>query len=115
DPTGGTGVSLADESYSQVALTGGNTVAIYGTRTGIIYIGSNGYITMNSGDLTYTDSLSAHFNRPPLSPLFRDLDPSRGGTVSWKQLGDRVAVTFQGVPIYAAPSAANSFQFELFF
>jgi hypothetical protein len=115
DPTGGTAVSPGDDGFSQVVLSGGSTVAIYGTRLGVFYIGSNGYITMNSGDSAYTPSLTAHFNRPRVSALFRDLDPSTGGTISWKQLADRVAVTFQGVPIYAAPSRVNSFQIELFF
>ena len=64
DPTGGTLLSLTDDSYSSVTLSGGNTVAICSTRSGVLYVGSNGYLTMNSGDTTYTESLSAHFSLP---------------------------------------------------
>ena len=46
--------------------------------------------------------------------MFDDLDPSAGGTVSWKQLSDRVAVTFENVPEHGL-SNANSFQVEMFF
>jgi hypothetical protein len=35
DPTGGTVVTLGDDDYTNVTLTGGQTVAIYNTRTNI--------------------------------------------------------------------------------
>jgi hypothetical protein len=68
---------------------------------------------MDTGDSTYAKSLAAHFNRPRVSGLFADLDPTAGGQVSWKQLGDRVAVTWQDVPEFGFRSP-NSFQVELF-
>jgi hypothetical protein len=49
-----------------------------------------------------------------MSPLFRDLNPAGGGIVSWKQLGDRAAVTYQAVPEYNTANT-NSFQVELFY
>ena len=114
DPTGGTLLSLTDDSYSAVTLSGGNTVAIYGTRSGVLYVGSNGYLTMNSGDTSYLESLSAQFSLPRVSGLFDDLNPGAGGTISWKQLSDRVAVTYQNVPEYGIADV-NSFQMELFY
>jgi len=114
DPTGATIVSLTDDSYDTVTLAGTNTVAIYGWRTNVFFIGSNGYLTMDSGDSFYTPSFMNHFNRPRVSGWFRDLDPASAGTVSWKQESDRVAVTYQDVPEYGA-SAKNSFQIELFY
>src|SRR5262249_48167208 len=114
DPAGGNSVWLSDDSWEQVTLSGANTVALYGQRTNVFFIGSNGYLTLNSGDTTYTESLSAHFNRPRISALFHDLNRGMGGTISWKELGARVAVTYQDVPQYAA-ATPNSFQIELFF
>lgn len=114
DPTGGTTVSLSDDSYVQVTLTGTNTVAIYNRRTNVFFIGSNGYLTMNSGDSEYGESFAYHFNRPRVSGCFDDLNPGSGGTVSWKQTSDRVAVTFSNVPEYGS-SATVSFQIELFY
>ena len=115
DPTGGTPLSLGDDDSSQVTLSGASTVAIYTNRTNVIYVGSNGYLTMNAGDTSYTPSYVSHFSLPRVSALYRDLNPSSGGTVSWKQLADRIAVTYQAVPVYGSSTQTNSFQAELFF
>ena len=45
-----------------------------------------------------TESVDDHFGLPRVSGLWDDLDPGEGGTVSWKQFGDRVAVTWENVP-----------------
>jgi len=116
DPSGGTTVVLLDDSFVQATLSGtNNTVAIYNKRTNVFFIGSNGYLTMNSGDSAYIESYTNHFNRPRVAGLYHDLNPSLGGTISWKQLADRAAVTFQGVPEYGNSSQTNSLQIELFF
>ncbi|MBN2564032.1 MAG: hypothetical protein JXQ75_24220, partial [Phycisphaerae bacterium] len=99
DPSGGTTLSLSDDSYATVTLSGGNTVSIYDHSYGTFYVGSNGYVTFVHGDGTYDESLEAHFSGiPRISALYDDLDPAQGGTVSWKQLADRAVVTWQGVP-----------------
>ncbi|MBN2564031.1 MAG: hypothetical protein JXQ75_24215, partial [Phycisphaerae bacterium] len=98
DPSGGTSLSLSDDSYASVTLSGGNTVSIYDASYSTFNVGSNGYVTFGGGDSDYTESLDDHFNRPRISGLFDDLDPAQGGTVSWKQLADRAVVTWQGVP-----------------
>ena len=115
DPTGGAALTESDDSYARIAVSGGNTVAIYTSRTNVLYVGSNGYLTMNSGDTSLTPTYASHFSLPRVSALYRDLNPTIGGAVSWKQLADRIAVTYQGVPIYGASAQTNSFQVELFF
>lgn len=114
DPTGGTTVSLSDDAFIQVTLTGTNTVAIYSRRTNVFFIGSNGYLTMSSGDSTFSESFANHFNLPRVSACFDDLDPSSGGTVSRKQTSELVAVTFSNVREFGS-SATLSFQIEMFF
>ena len=114
DPTGGTTLSLTDDSYAQVTLTGGATVALYGTTYGTFWVGSNGYITFTSGDSTYNEALAAHFNQPRVSALFDDLDPSQAGSVSWKQLSNRVVVTWWHVTHHGSANQ-NTFQIELYF
>ncbi|MCX6927225.1 MAG: M4 family metallopeptidase, partial [Verrucomicrobia bacterium] len=114
DPTGGITVTLGDDAYATATLTGTNTVAIYNRRTNVFYIGSNGYLTMNSGDTSFSESLAAHFNRPRISACFDDLDPSSGGTVSWKQASDRVAVTYSNVREFGTTATLSS-QIELFY
>jgi uncharacterized repeat protein (TIGR02543 family) len=115
DPTGGTALTLTDDSYTPITLSGGNTVAIYRNRTNVLYVGSNGYLTMNGGDTSYIPSYASHFAYLRVAPLYRDLNPGAGGSITWKQLSDRVAVTYQNVPIYGSSTQINSFQIEMFF
>ncbi len=114
DPTGGTFVSLGDDNSIQVTLSGTNTVAIYTRRNNVFFIGSNGYLTMDSGDAVYVESFENHFNRPRVAALFDDLYPGQGGTVSWKETIDRVAVTFDNVVEFGSSAMVN-FQIEMFY
>lgn len=113
DPTGGTFLSLDDDSYAQIALLDGKSVSLYGTSYTTFFVGSNGYITFDSGDTDFTESITDHFAKPRIAALFDDLYPG-SSTVSWKQLDDRVAVTYQNVPEYSTINS-NSFQIEMFF
>jgi hypothetical protein len=114
NPAGGTPLSLTDDSYATVTLTGGARVWLYGVSYSTFYVGSNGYITFASGNTTYSESYANHFNQPRISALFDDLNPSAGGSVSWKQMSDRAVVTWLNVPEYGT-SNQNSFQIEMFF
>ncbi|MGC3988230.1 MAG: hypothetical protein QM796_00830 [Chthoniobacteraceae bacterium] len=114
NPAGGNPLSLSDDSFETVSLAHSKKVSLYGTKYRKFYVGSNGYVTFGSGDTTYTTSLATHFALPRISALFDDLDPSHGGHISWKQLDDRVAVTYKDVPEYNTTNI-NSFQIELFF
>jgi alpha-tubulin suppressor-like RCC1 family protein len=114
DPSGGTVISFTDDSYAAVRLDSGAEIPFYGVRYQTFFIGSNGYVTFSSGDVTYQESLATHFSQPRISALFDDLNPSHGGKVSWKQLADRAVVTFQAVPKNHS-GKGNSFQIEIFF
>ena len=113
DPTGGTALPLGDDTYNTITLTGGATVPFYGTSYGTIYVGSNGYVTFVSGDSSLTASLSSHFAFKRIAVLMEDLYPGTTA-VTWRQLADRVAVTYQNVPEYSIANS-NSFQIEMFF
>ncbi|MCX7046543.1 MAG: S8 family serine peptidase [Candidatus Sumerlaeota bacterium] len=112
DPAGGIMIPMANDFYGQVTLTGAQ-VSLYGTAYSSFYVGSNGYITFGSGSSGNAESLSAHFSLPRISGLFDDLNPT-SGSVTWKQLSDRAAVTYSNVPLYSG-GGANSFQIEMFF
>ncbi len=114
NPAGGQTVSLSDDSSSQVNLSGGQRVALYGVTYPTVHIGSNGYVTFTAGDTDFSETLADHFDTPRVSALFDDLNPGVGGTVSWRQLSDRFAVTWQGVPQFSN-NDSNNFQIELFF
>jgi hypothetical protein len=114
DPTGGTVLGITDDGSVQVNLSGGKTVALYGNTYASFVVNANGNLTFGAADDTYTETLARHFALPRVSGLFHDLNPSAGGTVSWRQLADRVAVTWQDVPEYGL-TTSNSLQIELFF
>jgi M6 family metalloprotease-like protein len=113
-PTGGSVLSLADDSNQQVNLTGGKQVSLFGQPYSQFYVGSNGYVTFGEGSDEYDYSFSSHFSLPRIAALMRDLDPSANGAVTWRQLADRVVVTWAGVPAFGA-SLTNNFQIEMFF
>jgi hypothetical protein len=114
DPSGGTGLELGDDSSAFVKLAGSATVFLYGNSFTGFYVGSNGYITFTEGDQDYSESLADHFDTLRVSALFRDLSPSFGAQVRWRQLADRAVVSWVDVPEYGT-SNSNTFQIELFF
>ena len=114
DPAGGTELALGDDSYEFVKLSNPATVSIFGSSFSSFYVGSNGYITFSEGDNDYSGSLPDHFDTRRISALFDDLNPSGGGLVSWKQLVDRVVVTWENVPEYGSNNS-NTFQVEMYF
>jgi hypothetical protein len=114
DPAGGTTITLSDDDNELVNIGGGNEVFIYGAAYSGFYVGSNGYVTFGSGDTDYSETLEDHFDLPRISALFDDLHPGNGGTVSYKQLDDRIVVTWEEVPEYSN-TGANTFQIEMFF
>lgn len=114
DPSGGTPLALSDDGFLPITLSGGAAVSIYGVSYSTLFVGSNGYVTFGSGDVNLAESIESHFQYARVAGLYDDLNPSAGGSVSWKQLADRVAITWQDVPEFLS-SNSNSFQIELFF
>lgn len=112
DPTGGTAINLGDDDHEE--LYPSLAVPFYGTAYTSFYVNSNGNITFDASDHTYNESLEIHFAHERISALFDDLNPANGGTVSWKETGELVAITFEEVPEYPS-DGANTFQIELFF
>ena len=114
DPFGGMNLGLGDDDFKFVKLTDSATVSLYGRSFTGFYVGSNGYITFTEGDREYAPSLEKHFGLLRVSGLFRDLNPSASGQVSWTYTADGVAVTWLKVPEYNGGNL-NTFQIELFF
>ena len=114
DPVGGTELVLGDDGSEFVKLSNQATVSIFGSSFPSFYVGGNGYITFTEEDNDYSESLSDHFDTRRISGLFDDLNPSGGGQVGWKQLADRVVVTWENVPEYGS-SNSNTFQIEMYF
>jgi len=114
DPAAATPLAVADDSFVEVFLAGGETVSLYGAAYASVFVGDNGYLTLLGGDVDYDETLGEHFNQPRLSVLYDDFNPSAGGIVSSQQLADRLVVTYENVPEWIA-NGSNTFQVEWFF
>lgn len=111
DPSGGTALNLSDDSFQ--SITPAQAVNFYGTSYSTIHVGSNGYVTFTGGDTARSVSLTTHFSQPRVSMLLDDLNPAAGGQVTYKDLADRLAITFSNVPEYNT-SNSNNVQVEFF-
>ncbi len=108
-------MTIGDDDSRMVTLPASEKIAIYEHRTNVFFIGSNGYLTVGSGDGSFSADYATHFYLPRVSALLNDLNPVTGGNVSWRKLNDRVAVTYQRVPRFGNSTQTNSFQIEMFF
>lgn len=113
DPTGGIELSLGDDDSEAINLSGGAEVILHGNSSPTVFVGSNGYVTFES-DVDFSESFTDHFARLRVAALFDDLNPSAEGSVTYRQLADRLAVTFDDVPEFL-DTGSNNFQIELFF
>lgn len=91
DPIGGTNLALSGHSFLTLNLA--TNISIYGRATNRINLAAEGHITLNAGDSSGTVTLANHFSLPRVSALFAHIHPTEsGGTVSWMQLSNRVAI-----------------------
>ena len=118
DPTGGSALGLTDDSFATVTLSGTNTIALYQRRTNTFFVCSNGYLTFDASDRTNAffigDSFPVFFSHSRVAGLMQDWNPDAGGSITTKELADRIAITYAGVPFYG-DTAPNDFQIEMFY
>ena len=114
DPAGSEYLVMDDDDFALINLSNLKKVYIFGFSYIRFYVGSNGYITFTRGDTNREDILDIHFITKRISVLFTDLYPARSGTIRWKQLEDRVAVTWEDISEFA-PINSNTFQVEMYF
>ncbi|MBI1290379.1 S8 family serine peptidase [bacterium] len=112
--SGSTTFTLGDDAFRQITLSGGRTFPFYGASYSSVYLGSNGYITFVAGDDEFDSQLGTHFNAPRVSFLFNDMSPSGSSTLGYKQLTDRLVITFNNVPSYDTTNS-NNVQIHLLF
>ncbi|MCX6895242.1 MAG: immunoglobulin domain-containing protein [Verrucomicrobia bacterium] len=118
DPAGGSALGLTDDSFATVTLAGTNTVALYQHRTNTFFVCSNGYLTFDASDRTNAffigDSFPVFFSHSRVAGLMQDWNPDAGGGITKRELADRIAITYAGVPVYG-DTAPNDFQIEMFY
>ena len=111
--TSATVVPLGDDDSSTVMLFG-SSVSFFGITYTTFYLNSNGSLTFDREDTTFTATTASHFAQPRLSIMLRDLNPASAGVVSYQVLADRVVVTYLDVPEYGQPGTINTAQVEMF-
>ncbi|HSW44967.1 MAG TPA: S8 family serine peptidase, partial [Phycisphaerae bacterium] len=110
DPAGGVWMKNGGE----VRLPSGRTVSLYGVPYGKFIIDNSGFLTFKGWDYDGFQSLANHFAMPRVSGLFGWYYPTEEGWVSYQQLDDRYAVTWEHV-IDARTQRPSTFQVEMFF
>lgn len=115
DPTGGLDLGpffLEDDPVAMSPFLG-KLVRLYGENYNVFFVGSDGYVSF-ADTVSTTPSLEQHFAIPRISALYKNLDPTLGGTVSAVQTPDAVAVTYENVPEEGTMNS-NDFQIVMYF
>jgi hypothetical protein len=92
-------VGSLDDGYVSVALS--NNFVFYGVSYNTCYIGTNGYLTFDSGDSGIQTSLSGHYSKLRIAYYSCDLLPEASGTrgiLNYGYSGDKFIVTLQNMP-----------------
>jgi len=84
----------------------------YGQQQSTVHVGSNGYVTFDSGDSTYTENVPAFSNRKRIAAFFDDLIGG-GGVLINDQLPDRFVVTYDRSRHFSE-GGSNTLQIQLF-
>lgn len=93
------------------SVFGGSGIDFYGSVYSGIHINSNGILTFDGAEQSYTPVGIAGYGSPAIAPLWVDIDISKGGDIYWDL--DPGAGTFTVTWLDAAPysgSGTNSFQ-----
>jgi len=114
----GTYLSNCDDCAFQRSF--GFTFPFFGTNRTVGFVGTNGYITFDSGDSTYTESLPGFSDRPRISAFFDDLGPAVCNTTNPQQgvwvndtIPNQFIVTWYRDPHYRC-GAENTLQMQLY-
>lgn len=113
----GTLVSRCDDCNYPYALP--FSFPFYGTARTQIFVGTNGYLTFNGGDSTYSENLTAFNNLPRIAAFFDDLypapspDPTSGLYVN-DTLPGQFIVTYLKDPHYPSSGPFNTLQIQLY-
>jgi hypothetical protein len=103
--------SSADDTFTQLTLPFG--FPYYGTNRTVAFLGTNGYITFNSGDSNYTESIPQFNTLPRIAAFFDDLYGRSQGCTYYNLLPDRLVVTYNNVQHYSF-GGSNTIQMILF-
>jgi hypothetical protein len=117
DSTGGTAVPAGNDNSTHVELS--TPVTLFGQSHSDLFINTNGSVSFDQPVTEATETIAAHNAVKQISALFAatqgtsGLDTTHFGQISYRNLSDRLAITWDTVPAYGS-SVGNTFQIELF-
>jgi hypothetical protein len=103
--------STSDDTYTQLTLP--FSFPFYGTGRTTVFVGTNGYVTFDNGDSTYTESIPSFNELPRIAAFFDDLYGRSTGCAHYNVLPDRLVVTYNTVQHYSF-GGSNTLQMILF-
>ena len=104
-------LSLGDDDSEELALP--FSFPFQGSSYASVFVNSNGNLTFGSGDTDFSESVSELLSdQPRIAPLWDDLSPNNGGSVTVEQSATEWSVTFDGVPEFIS-TGANTFTVTL--
>jgi hypothetical protein len=107
DAIEGVALSLGDDDFEEVAL--GFSFPFNGSSYSTVFVNSNGNLTFGSGDTDYSESVGDLLSdQPRIAPLWDDLSPNNGGSITVEYATDSATVSFIDVPEFFA-TGANTF------
>ncbi len=91
------------------------TFNFYGTNYTSVYVCSNGFLSFTSSSTAYSPASIPNTAAPNalIAPLWRDLNPSAGGTITYYSGTDKFVVTWNAVKNYSNTST-QTFQVILY-
>jgi hypothetical protein len=116
DATGGIPISLKDDDSTAITLR--SPFSFYGNNYGSVQVNSDGNLTFQQSDTASTGRDIGRFTSGPprIGPLFTDLNPQQGGTISYPYDPDGLLIVWNNVAEFSdnVPSMFDSFSVKLF-
>jgi len=104
-------LTLGDDDSVEAPL--GFIFPFQGSAYSSVFVNSNGNLTFGAGDTDFSESVSEFLNGAPrIAPLWDDLSPNNGGTISVEFGSGEATVIFDSVPEFFA-TGANSFMVNM--
>jgi len=104
-------LNLGDDTSQELTLP--FSFPFQGSSYNSVFVNSNGNLSFGTGNTDFSESVGELLSGPPrIAPLWDDLSPNQGGTVTVEQDASSWTVTFDNVPEFLA-GTGNTFSVTL--